>query len=507
MTLRTISNRRMVLAAGSVLATVLYAVDATIINVALPSMRGSLQASQDQIAWVLTSYVVVSAIATPPAAWFAARYGLRRVLAVSIVGFTFGSVLCGLATSLEELVLFRMLQGGFGAALAPLSQVALLQEYPREKHGRVMALWTVGVMVGPIIGPTLGGILTDALSWRWTFFINLPIGALAWLGVVEGLPAEHADHSRPFDWVGFVLLSLALALFQLMIDRGQMLDWFESGEILAEGFFAAVFLYMFVVHMVTARHPFIEPGLFRDRNFVAAILFMFIIGLSTLSPSLLIPSFLQSLQGYTPAQAGILLAARGLAAVVAVIITGWVIDRIDPRFLLAAGVLAASGSLVLLGGLAVDSPREQIVLVGFVQGFGTPMVLAPLSVVAYATLRTEQRAEAGVMMTLSRSIGSSIGISLAVAALARSTQVNQSYLAEHFTAYDVERLQVIGGAPAANAGTAGLLSEIGRQAAAIAYSNDFHLIAVATLAALPLVWFMKVHRGRKLTPAEIGELG
>ena len=507
MTLRSIANRRLALAAGSVLSTLIYAVDATIINVALPNMRGSLQASQDQIAWVLTSYIVVSAIATPPAAWFAARFGLRRVLSVSIIGFTAGSVLCGLSTSLEELVLFRMMQGAFGAALAPLSQVALLQEYPREKHGRVMALWSIGVMVGPIIGPTLGGFLTDALSWHWTFFINLPIGILAWLGIVEGMPAEHADHSRPFDWVGFLLLSMALALFQLMIDRGQTLDWFESGEILAEAFFAAVLFCMFVVHIVTARHPFIDPGLFRDRNFSASVALMFIIGLSLLSPSVLLPSFLQSLQGYTPAQAGTLLAVRGLAAILAVMIAGWVIDRIDPRYLLASGVLAAAGSLVLLGGLSLDSPTGQVMYVGFMQGFGVPMILPPLSVVAYATLRLDQRAEGGVLLTLSRSIGSSIGISLAVAALARSTQVNQSYLVEHFTPYDYDRLQALGGAPGANAETAGLVAEIGRQAAAIAFSNTFHLIAVATLVALPFVWFMKVHRVRKLAPAALGELG
>ncbi|MBP9591518.1 MAG: MFS transporter, partial [Steroidobacteraceae bacterium] len=239
----------------------------------------------------------------------------------------------------------------------------------------------------------------------------------------------------------------------------------------------------------------------------ASVALMFIIGLSLLSPSVLLPSFLQSLQGYTPAQAGTLLAVRGLAAILAVMIAGWVIDRIDPRYLLASGVLAAAGSLVLLGGLSLDSPTGQVMFVGFMQGFGVPMILPPLSVVAYATLRLDQRAEGGVLLTLSRSIGSSIGISLAVAALARSTQVNQSYLVEHFTPYDYDRLQALGGAPGANAETAGLVAEVGRQAAAIAFSNTFHLIAVATLVALPFVWFMKVHRVRKLAPADLGELG
>ena len=308
MTLRSPEDRRLVLAAATVMCTMLYTIDSTIVNVALPHMQGSLQATQDQIAWVITSYIVVSAIATPPAGWLASRYGLRRVLSISVLGFTAGSMLCGFATSLGEMVAFRIVQGLFGAALVPLAQVALMQEYPREEHGKVMALWTMGVLVGPIIGPTLGGYLTDTLSWRWAFFINLPIGVLAYLGVVEGLGPEHKDHSRPFDWTGFVLLSLALGLFQLMLDRGQTLDWFESTEIVAEAFFAPVLFYMFIVHSATTRHPFVDPGLFKDRNFLVAVSLMFVIGLSVISPAVLLPSFLQSLQGYSPTQAGALQA-------------------------------------------------------------------------------------------------------------------------------------------------------------------------------------------------------
>ena len=267
MTLRSPDDRRLVLAVTTVLCCLLYTVDSTIVNVALPHMQGSLQASQDQIAWVLTSYIVMSAIATPPSGWLASRFGLRRVLAIAVLGFTVGSMLCGFAATLGEMVLFRVMQGIFGAALVPLSQVALMQEFPREQHGKVMALWTMGVLVGPIIGPTLGGYLTDELSWRWAFFINLPIGLFAYFGVLEGLGAEHDDHSRPFDWTGFVLLSLALGLFQLMLDRGQTLDWFNSTEIVAEAFFAAVLCYMFVVHSATAEHPFVDPGLFEPRSF------------------------------------------------------------------------------------------------------------------------------------------------------------------------------------------------------------------------------------------------
>ena len=484
----------------------LYAIDSTIVNVALPHMQGSLQATQDQIAWVITSYIVVSAIATPPAGWLGSRFGLRRVLSISVVGFTVGSMLCGFATDLGEMVVFRIVQGVFGAALVPLAQVALLQEYPREQHGRMIALWTMGVLIGPIIGPTLGGYLTDALSWRWAFFINLPIGLLAYLGIMEGLSAEHVDHSRPFDWKGFVLLSLTLGLFQMMLDRGQTLDWFESTEIVAEAFFAAVLFYMFLVHARTSRHAFVDPSLFKDRNYTVSVALMLVIGLSVLSPSVLLPSFLQSLQGYTPTQAGALQAVRGASSIIAVVIAGRLVGRVDSRYLVGAGVLFSAASLLLFGGFALDTPRSQVIVAGFVLGVGSPLVYVPLSVLAYSTLRDAQRAEAGAILTLVRNLGSTVGISSAVALLARSTQVNQSYLVEHFTVYDVERWQMTGVTPGANAGTAQIVGEIGRQAAAIAYSNAFYVLAIATIVVLPLVLFLKTTKRAAPAAVDLGEI-
>ncbi len=495
------------LSLATVLCTLLFTIDSTIVNVALPHMRGSLQATQDQIAWVLTSYIVVGAIATPLAGWLGSRFGLRRVLTISVVGFTLGSVACGFATDLGEMVAFRIVQGLFGAALVPLAQVALMQEYPPEQHGRVMALWTMGVLVGPIIGPTLGGYLTDTLSWRWAFFINVPIGLFAYFGLLEGLAAEHDDHSRPFDWTGFVLLSLALGLFQLMMDRGQTLDWFESTEVVAEGFFAAVLGFMFVVHSVTARHAFVDPSLFRDRNFLIAVALMFVIGLSILSPSVLLPSFLQSLQGYTPTQAGMLQAVRGVSAIVAVMIAGRLVGRIDPRILVGAGVTFSAISMLLFGEFSLDTPRSHVIFAGIVQGCGTPLVFVPLSVMAYSTLRAARRAEAGAILTLIRNVGSTVGISTAVAILARSTQVNSSYLGEHFSLYDVQRWQATGVVPGANLGTAELVGEIERQAAAIAYANDFHVLAIATIVVLPLVLFLKPPRGKVTQPLDVAEMG
>jgi DHA2 family multidrug resistance protein len=488
----TPADSRWLLTASTVLATLLYTVDSTIVNVALPHMQGSLQATQDQIAWVVTSYLVMSAISTPLAGWLGARYGLRRVLLVSVAGFTAGSMLCGIAENLTEMVGFRVIQGTFGAALVPLSQIALLQEFPRRLHGRVTALWGMGVLVGPIIGPTLGGWLTDELSWRWAFYINAPIGFVAGLGILASMARDHVDQSRPFDRLGFVLLSLSIALFQLMLDRGQTLDWFESTEILAEGFFAGVTLFMFTAHILTTNHPFVDPQLFRDRNFTASLGLMLATALSIMSPAILLPTFLQTLQGYSPTQSGELLAVRGAASIVAMLLAGRLVGRIDMRLTMAIGIVAAAASLWLMGGFTLDTPALRVAVAGVVQGFGSPFTFVPLSVVAYATLRPAQRAEAGALLTLVRNIFSSVGISLTVAALARSTQMNSSYLAEHFTAYSAERWRAIGSMPGPNAATAEILTQINRQAAAIGYANVFHWLAALTLATLPLLLLLKV---------------
>ena len=473
------------------MATLLYAIDTTIVNVALPHMQGSLQASQDQAAWIVTAYIVMSSIATPLAGWLGSRFGLRRVLLVAIAGFTVGSVLCGIADSLPEMVAFRMVQGAFGAALVPLSQVVLLQEFPRESHGRVMALWGVGVMVGPIIGPTLGGWLTDEMSWRWAFYINLPVGILAWLGIMIAMPKRSNRSHRPFDVKGFVLLSLAIAMFQLMLDRGQTNGWFESTEIVAEAFFATVCLYMFIVHAMMSRHPFVDIHLFKDRNFTVSLFVQLGIGLFVLSPSVLLPSFLQQLKGYTPAQAGLMLASRGAASIVAMWLSGKFVGRLDPKRTMLAGLIIVGVSLWTMASFSVDTPASHFLFSGMLQGFGIPLAFMPLTFVAFSTIPDSSRTEAGVLLTLLRNIGGSAGISVAVALLSRSSQTNQSYLVEHFTPYSLERWRMLGSAPGDNAATQALVAEIGRQALAIAYSNDFYLLAGATVLCVPLVLMLK----------------
>ena len=482
---------RNLLAAATALSTMMYTIDSTIVNVALPHMQGNLQTTQDQAAWIMTSYIVISAVMTPLAGWLGTRFGLRPVMLWSVAGFTAGSVLCGLAADLGQIVLFRILQGAAGAALVPLGQVLLLQEFPREQHARVTALWGMGVMTGPVIGPTLGGWLTEELSWRWAFYINLPIGLVSFFGLLVTLRRGDAEPRHRFDLTGFVLLSLAVGLFQLMLDRGQGEDWFDSTEIVAETFFAGLFFYMFLAHTLTTARPFIDPKLFRDRNFAISLVVMLTIGMAIFSPAVLLPNFLQQLQGYSPTQAGWLMAARGVAAVVAVMVSGKLIGKVDVRWLMAFGIASAALSLYLMGQFTLDTPAWQVVVAGLLQGCGPPMTFVPISIVAFGTLSGVQRTEAGVLLTLVRNIGSSIGISTAVAILARSTQTNHAHLTEHFTPYSSLRWAQIAATPDDPASAARVLGEIGRQAAGIAYANDFTLFALATGIALPLLLLLR----------------
>lgn len=275
--------QRGMIAISVMLATVLQVLDTTIATVALPHMQGSMSATQDQISWVLTSYLIAAAIATPLTGVLAARFGRKRLFLAAVLGFTVTSMLCGIATSLPEMVIFRLLQGAFGAALVPLSQSVLLDTYPREQHGSAMAIWGVGIMVGPILGPTLGGYLTEVYNWRWVFYVNLPFGILAMLGIMTFVSETDRDRTRGFDFYGFALLSLAVGAFQLALDRGQSKDWFSSSEIVLEMALAAVFFYTFIVHIFTHKKPFVDPALFKDRNFTTGLFFIFMVSMIMLS--------------------------------------------------------------------------------------------------------------------------------------------------------------------------------------------------------------------------------
>lgn len=480
------------------LATIMQVLDTTIANVALPHMQGSLSATQDQITWVLTSYIVASAIMTLPTGWLAGRFGRKKVLLIAIAGFTVASALCGLATSIGEMVIFRLAQGAFGAALVPISQAVLLDINPKEKHGSAMALWGVGIMIGPILGPTLGGYLTEYYNWRWVFYINLPVGILSLMGVSAFL-SETDRHDRPFDMFGFLTLSLTIGGIQLILDHGQQDDWFESIEIIIFSGIVAGMFWMFVVHTRYAAHPFLSMEMLLDRNFVTALVFIFFVGIILLATLALLPPFMQNLMGYPVMDVGLLMAPRGLGTMISMIIVGKTSGRIDPRPLIFLGLVLTAISLWEMTQFGTFVPAAWIVRSGFTQGMGLGFIFVPLSTIAFATLNSKYRTEAAGLFSLTRNLGSSIGVSIVIALLGKSIQTNHSYLAESITPFNTGLAthfmpQTIQGSTAA----LGLLNaEINRQAATIGYINDFFIMMWIVILVMPMVLLLRNPHRRK----------
>ncbi len=489
---REVDNRSL-LVVSVMLATLMQALDTTIANVALPNMQGSLSAMQDEIAWVLTSYIVAAAIATPATGWLASVLGRRRLLLVSVAGFTGASILCGIATDIDQMVLFRLLQGLFGAALVPVSQSTLLDVFPREKHGAAMAMWGMGVMVGPILGPPLGGWLTDNYSWHWVFLINVPVGALCLFGVATSLPADDTRASR-FDWSGFAFLAIGIGALQMMLDRGQLKDWFDAGEIRIEAALAFLGFYLYAVHWLSVERPFVNLGLFRDRNFLASNIFIFLIGIVLFATMALLPPYLQTLMNYPVVTVGVLLAPRGIGTLIAMVIVGRLLARgADARLVAGIGMLLTAYSMWQMTQWTSDVPQWDIIYAGIVQGIGVGLVFVPVSTVAYSTLPMAARTEAAGIYSLTRNIGSSAGISIMMALLAHNTQVSHAELAARLTPFDAAPLPHMSGLSLA-ASMEALNGEVTRQAATIAYLNDFWLMMILTLAAVPLLALLRPPR-------------
>jgi DHA2 family multidrug resistance protein len=482
-----------------ILATLMQALDTTIANVALPYMQGSVSASQDQIDWVLTSYIVAAAIMTPPTGFLAARFGLKRLFMVSISGFTVASMLCGMAQSLTQVVLFRVLQGAFGAALVPLSQSVLLGSYPPQRQGFAMALFGIGVMIGPVLGPVLGGWLTANYSWRYVFYINLPIGILDLIGIMLFLPETPRREGAKLDWFGFGTLSLTLAAFQIMLDRGEEKDWFSSGEIVIEAIVAASAFYLFMAHTFTADKPFVRPSLFRDRNFSAGMLFIVIVGLTYYASMALQPPYLQDLMGYPVVTAGVIMGPRGVGTMAAMLIVGRLVGRVDTRLLLAAGLGLTAWSFYKMTGWTPDVSQETIITISMVQGAGLGFLFVPLSAATLSTLPLQDRTEGAGLYSLFRNIGSSVGISVVNALLTRNTQINHALIAAHVTAvnpgFDNPEVAHFWN-PLMASGRAALDAMVTRQAQIIAYIDDYKLLMIATIAVMPLLMvFKQVSRG------------
>jgi len=481
-------NRRMI-TISIMLATIIQALDGTIANVALPHMQGSLSASQDQITWVLTSFIVAAAIATPLTGWLCDRYGQKNIFLTSVAGFTLASALCGLAGSLAQIVIARMLQGVFGAALVPLSQATLLDINPREKHGSAMAVWGMGVMIGPILGPTLGGYLTDSFNWRWVFFINLPIGAVAFYGIWRYIRKLPAPRKMTFDAFGFATLSLTIGALQMLLDRGEQNDWFGSTETWVEAVVLAMSFAYFVAHTATrpAGQSFFDYRLLKNANYVSGLLFIFVVGLVLFATRALTPTMLQGLMGYPAKIAGLVTAPSGIGTMIAMMVVGRLVGKFDLRLLLGAGFLITAFSLWQMTRYTLVLSQSDIVWPGVIQGLGLGLVFVPLSAATFATLSPEMRADGTAIYSLIRNIGSSIGIALVQTLLVRNTASMHATLTEKITIANPALLDNVATPDAA----ALLNNELNRQASMISYVDDFWLMMILTLCVIPLLLLIR----------------
>jgi len=466
--------------------------DATIANVALPHMQATTMASREQISWVLTSYIIMSAIFTPLSGWLADRFGRKWVMVCSVTGFTGASILCGMAANLDQLIAFRLLQGALGAALLPMSQAILLDINPPEHHGRAMALWGMGAVLGPVVGPLLGGWLTENFNWRWVFFINLPFGILAATGLLATMPDYINRVFRRFDFIGFGSLAIAIGMFQLVLDRGQILDWFSSTEICVEATLCAGALYLFLVHSLTAEKPFVNLSLFTDRNFVIGSVLGFFLGGLMYGVLALLPPMLSELMGYPVELIGLVTAPRGVGTLVAILVAGRLSGKIDDRITIVAGLLLCGWSTVLLSEVNLAMDSTMMMVSGFVQGIGGGILFVPITTVVFATMKPQLRNEGAAMNSLIRGLSGSVWIAVLQIVTTRNSAIVHSRLAEGVRPDN----------PALTArlwdfdfnlplSVARMDIEVGRQALMISYADAFWLLTVAAMVVAPLVLLIK----------------
>jgi len=480
------------------LAAMMQTLDTTIVNVALPYVQGSVATSPDQITWVLTSYITAAAIMTPPTGFLVARFGLKRLFIVSTLGFTIASMLCGMADSLAQIVVFRLVQGAFGAAMIPLSQTVLLTIYPKERHGFAMALFGLGVVVGPVLGPVLGGWLTEDYTWRYVFYINGPLGIIGALGMMVFLPESPRSGPQKFDWFGFGTLSLAIGALQILLDRGEIKDWFGSSEIVIEALVAGSAFYLFLVHTLTTERPFVHPALFRDRNFTAGVIFSAVAFVTLYASLALQPPYLQDLMNYPVLTAGLVMGPRGVGTLIATLVIGRFVGKADTRLLLAIGLGISAWAFYIMTGWTPDVSEQEIIVAGLLQGAGFGILFVPMSAVTLSTLAPEDRADGASVFSLSRSLGSSVGISVFTALLTTNTEINHADISANVTAVnrafeDPSIAQFL--SPFTPAGRAALDALVTQQAQVIAYIDDYKLLLIATLALFALLVIFKKSSG------------
>src|SRR5579859_4204811 len=500
---------RAAITASITCATIMQGVDTTIANVALPHIQGSFSCSQDQIAWVVTSYIVAAAIMTPLTGWLAGRLGIKWVFFFSVVGFTTASALCGAATSLTQLVLFRVLQGICGAALVPLSQSVLLRTNPPERHGRAMAIWGIGTMLGPIIGPALGGWLTDNFTWRWVFLINLPVGVLCALGILVFIHDDRHGHRERFDFFGFGTLSVAVGAVQMMLDRGELKDWFGSTEIWVEATVAVLCFYLFVVHTATtSASSFLNRNMLKDPNFTAGFVLMFFVGIILNGTMVLLPTMMQELMNYPVVTAGFITAPRGIGTMVAMFFVARLVGRLDTRLIILIGLVLVAVSQWQMTGFSLTMGPQLILVTGVLQGFGLGFVFTPLSTITFSTLPRQLLTQGTALFSLTRNIGGSCGVAIVVALLSQNTQIIHSRLVEHLRPDNPLAQAPHLALPyslSSPSGVAALNAEVTRQAQMIAYIDNFYLMMLVIIAALPLLLLLRRPRRIRAEPVAAGE--
>lgn len=479
-----------------ILGATMQSIDMTIANVVLPHMQGALGATLDQIAWVLTSYVVATAVGIPIIGWIASRYGQKRMLLFCLIGFTLSSILCGMAVSLTDMVIFRTLQGLTSAGLLPLGQAVALRLFPREHFAKAMAIFGIAMMLGPILGPTLGGYITEISNWRWIFYINVPLGIISAIGVWFFLDEYRSHSDTSFDVFGFVMLSIAIATFQLMLDRGETKHWFDSTEIWLYAAAFALSFYLFIVQTLTVDKPFINRDLFKDRNFVTGCALFVLMASNMMITVALQPAMLQQVMGYPVITVGYLLAPRGIGSMIGMVMSTRMMHRVDIRNICIAGMLLAALGLWDLSRLAPQISEWHIIRSAFIQGIGIGMVFVQLNAICFATLPEKLHVEGATMFNLTRAIGSAIGISIIMRNLAQDTQINHAEIGQHVTPYNeawgLSRLPD-GWSGLADPMALDLINaEVTRQALMLSFINAYHLLMISALLGIGLMLFVKL---------------
>ena len=491
--------RRALITVTLMAGPVMQVLDSSMLSISLKHMQGSLSAAQDQIAWVLTSYLIAVAVATPLWGALTEKFSRKALFLFGMAGFTVTSALCGFADSLTEMLVYRTVQGVFGAALVPLSQAALYDVYDRKDYGMALSWWGIGLMFGPILGPTLGGYVTEWYSWRWAFFINVPVGIVGLMLTVWLLPKSPARRRRPFNYFAFATLALCLAALQFVLDRGTRMDWLESNVIVALSCVAAAAFWLFMANSIFSKNPFVDPALLANRNFTIGLVLRAMFGVILFGTLILIPPFLQNVAGYPLIESGLIMAPRGIATMVSAFIVGRLVSRMDPRPLMAAGLALTAASVWGMSTLTPSATASWVIALNCLQGFGVAAIFIPLNTVAFATMGPDQRDQGASFFALFGNIGRSVGIAVLSSYLVSQSQSNRAWLTEYaspFNPFYTHMTTPESWALGTQAGLAAVENTISFQASFLAYIFDFQLLAVILFCCLPLMFFMSTGESR-----------